>query len=341
MEESYKLVKPAPKWAERAKILSAIYDDIPYLKQARDEFGATTLILYHSPEITNGWCPRGTWQEVEEFIEKAHHLGLKVICYYDTTLVEESFFNAGHKDWVQRNEFGEPQHYQPEHIRQHRYALCFNSPWSEYVCEIAVGYMKRGADGIFLDNPDYYNFTGKSCFCPYCREKFVKEKGKDIFSVNEEERISWLGKCFVEHLQRVYEAIFSVSYRGSFVFTCNISGNTPVRNVNLISPYVNVIFRELSPLNRDEWEQLKNEKVIVENKPIWIILTEGIKGHWVTPEDAAKDIEKLCKVVKSINACPMIWSTLPTFDPDRPPFGNISIYNSPSLGNVVKKCFKS
>lgn len=333
-------IKDAPKWAYEARILSALYKDISNLERTRREFGANTILLYCCPEITNTWCPSGTWEQVEEFIQSAHKNDLRVICYYDTTLTEESFYQ-GHEGWTQRNERNEPQHYQPNHVKPHRYAYCYNSPWSERVQEIARHYVSVGADGVFLDNPCYYVFTGKSCFCTYCQQQFRQYTGKNLFSISDQERTEWLKKSIQNHIQRVYKAMISVGHDRSLVITANTIGNAPTRCLATLGPYENVLFREISPGNQNIVTALEQERSSFLEKPLWVILTEhsGSKGWAMDVEVAARELDEILHSIFAINACPMVWSTIPSQDPDKPGFTNVSIYTNSHLANVVKKHF--
>ena len=335
-------VKPAPEWAKNARILSAVYEDIAFLKRTREEFGATVVLLYCSPEVTNGWCPRGTWIHVKDFIQEAHKNGLKVICYYDTTLVEESFYSeADHANWVQKNEHGAPQHYQPAHIIPQRYAYCFNSPWSDHVIGIVKRYFASGADGIFLDNPQYYSFTGKTCFCDYCKERFKKETGRSILFASDDARTDWLSQCISEHVFRINSSIEYVSEGSSLVITCNTSGSDPTRSLSTLGQSENVLFCEIVTGEKGAIDKLNKDRKMFLNKPLWVILTEPPGSQkWSKDINAAtKDIDSLLGTVFNINACPMVWSDIPSQDPDKPGFTGLSIYREPVLAEVVKKYF--
>lgn len=336
----------APGWTENARVFSALYGDIPNLGRARKEFGATAVLLYCCPEITNAWCPGGTWKQVEEFIMAAHENGLHVICYYDTTLAEESFY-PGHESWTQRNERGEPLHYQPAHVKPVRYAYCFNSPWSDRVQEIAGHYVEAGADGVFLDNPCYYSseiisqFAGRSCFCSHCQEQFRQYANKDIFSASDGERIEWLKKSIQNHVVRVYEAMLPPAHGRSPVITCNSAGSSPTNRLSTLGPYENVLFRELFPGNPNLIDELKKERSRFPGKPLWAILTEASGSkNWTTDVDAAvSEFDGILKAVSDTDICPMIWSTIPSQDPVAPGFTDISIYTNPRFADVVKKYF--
>ena len=335
-----KNVGPAPAWAYGAKILSALYSDKPNLERMRHEFGATAVLLYHCPETTNAWCPSGTWKEVEDFITEAHHSGLKILCYYDTTNTEESF-HPGHEDWTQRNADGVAQSYHPAHVKPLRYCHCFNSPWSERVQDIASHYMRAGADGVFLDNPCYYEFVGKSCFCPRCQEKFRKESGKDLRLADDRERVGFLKRSIQEHVLRVFDAQRrAVEGRLQPALACNSSGHLPTNCLATLGHCENVLFREMFPGQEGQALSLKRERAEFPDKPLWVILTESGVSKWASDIDlAAKEFDAILAEISSIGAAPMAWSTIPSQDPLMPGFTEHSIFNRPQLADVIKKHF--
>lgn len=334
-------VGQAPAWAYGARILSALSSDMPNLKRMRDEFGATAVLLYCCPETTNAWCPAGTWKEVEAFIKEAHRAGLKVVCYYDTTLAEESF-HSGHEAWTQRNAEGLEQSYQPAHVKPRRHAYCFNSPWSGRVQEIASRYVRTGADGVFLDNPCYYEFVGKSCFCAFCQERFRKESGKELKLAGDQERVEFLKRSIQGHVLRVYDAIRLAAGAGSApVLTCNSSSSLPTNCLATLGSCENVLFREMFPGAPEQGASLEKERAEFSGKPLWVILTEESGARrWVADLDlAAREFDGILEEIFSIGASPMVWSTIPSQDPSRPGFTEHSIFGHPRLAGAVKRHF--
>jgi len=326
----------APAWAASARILSATCEDMDRLADVRNRFGATVVLLYGVGQTSNGWCPRASYERIGQFIARAHDNDLKVVCYFDTTLAEEEFFKDAHCEWAQRDEAGQPIHYQPTHIRQHRYAFCFNSPWSEYVQRAAARYAELGADGVFLDNPDYYTFGGKkSCFCSYCQERFKKETGADIFQVPEGARVKWLGKCLGEHIGRVREAMTRAAPARPVVVTANVCGDGPIRSMRVLGPYLNVLFREAGGAGPHLRKRLERDRDEGSGKPLWVVLTM----EWRSPAETARVLAEQIEDVLAVGACPMVWATLPSWDPKRPGFSEISIYSEPLLAGVVERFF--
>ena len=330
-----------PDWAYGAKVLSALYSDMPNLLRMRNEFGATALILYCCPELTNSWCPSGTWEEVATFIKAAHNNSLKVVGYYDTTLVEAAF-HAGHEAWTQRNADGMEQSYQPAHVQPRRHAYCFNSPWSARVQDIAGRYMRAGADGVFLDNPNYYEFAGKACFCAFCQKKFRQESGKDLKVADDQERIGFLKRSIQDHVLRVFDSICrAAGGRLQPALLCNSAGSIPTNCLATLGSCENVLFREMFPGGKEQGAALKEERAEFPDKPLWVILTEGSGAKsWASDIDlAAMEFDAILEEISSIGASPMVWSTIPSQDPLRPGFTEHSIFVHPQLADVVKKHF--
>jgi len=328
-------IAPAPAWAASARVLSATCDDIGRLADTKDRFGATVVLLYAVGQTSNGWCPEASYERIGEFITRAHETELKVVCYFDTTLAEEKFFQGAHCEWAQQDQSGKPIHYQPKHIRQQRYAFCFNSPWSKYVASAASRYAQLGADGVFLDNPDYYTFGGKkSCFCANCQRCFKEETGGHIFAVTDDTRLKWLGKCLGEHISRVHGAMGKATPDRPLVVTANICGAGPIRNMRVLGPYLNVLFREVGG-GAELRKTLEADLRACSGKPLWVIMTTP----WGDPPETARSLAAQLEDVLGSGACPMVWATLPSWNPERPGFGETSIYSESLLGDVVKKFY--
>ena len=334
---------PATPWAHGARILSAQYRDVPNLKRAREEFGATVMLLYCCPETTNGWCPAGTWDQVAFFIRHAHEHGLKVVCYYDTTTVEESFVAPERRGWVQTTLDGKPCTFNRPHVWHLRYALCHNTPWSDHVARVARRYVVSGADGIFLDNPQYYSYAGTTCFCAHCRREYARETGADLAQAAEGARIAWHQKSLREHVKRVYGAAHEAAPDRSLVITCNTSNpKLPMQRLDSLGRAENVIFRETGA-HKKAREHLQADAAVFPRKPLWVILTErsGSKVWSTDPAAAAAELDPLLGTVIELGLCPMVWATIPSQDPLQPGFTQSSIYNRPELGAVVARHFRS
>jgi hypothetical protein len=334
----------APPWAHKARILSAQYKDVPNLPRAREEFGASVMLLYCCPETTNGWCPAGTWDQIAFFIQKAHALDLKVICYYDTTTTEESFLSAERQKWVQTTADGNSCHFHRSHIWQMRYAFCFNSPWSQHVAQIVRRYAAAGADGVFLDNPNYYSDTGKTCFCKFCSQAFKQETGQELQQADEIVRVAWHQKSLREHVKRVYAAASDAVPGKQLVITCNTSSTAlPMQRLDSLGQAENVIFRETFPGDKNAREGLLRDAAVFPQKPLWVILTErGMKSLWTDNiQMAAAQFDESLSIIIEAGLCPMVWATIPSLDPMHPGFTQISIYNQPELAKVVTRHFRS
>ncbi|OHE82846.1 MAG: hypothetical protein A2107_08235 [Verrucomicrobia bacterium GWF2_62_7] len=335
--------REAPKWARKARILSAEYRDAPNLARAREEFRAAVMLLYCCPETTNGWCPAGTWDQIAFFIQKAHEQNLKVVCYYDTTTTEESFLSPERREWVQTTIEGKPCTFNRPHVWHLRYAFCYNTPWSQHVARIARRYVESGADGIFLDNPQYYSFTGTTCFCKFCRQAFKQETGQELAQADEAVRIAFHQKSLREHVKRVYAAASEAAQGKQLVITCNTSNPAlPMQRLDSLGRAENVIFRETGA-HKKMREKLRADAAVFPKKPLWVILTErsGSKVWINNVSTAAAELDGLLGSVIELGLCPMVWATIPSQDPLHPGFTNVSIYNQPELAKVVAKHFSS
>ncbi len=336
-------IEPAPTWAHGARILSAVYDDVPWLERAAGEFGASVLLLYCAPETTNGWCPVGTWDQVAHFIAQARGVGLHVVCYYDTTWTEACFHPSGPDDTCQRTPGGEPQTYRPPHVWQLRYAHCFNTAWSARVAAIAARYVTVGADGVFLDNPNYYTWRGPGCFCETCRSRFAQETGLDLDTAAEETRIAWHQDSLCRHVERVYRSMRAAAPDGrGLVITCNTANpKLPMQRLDSLGRAENVVFRETFPGHPDPRHALRQDAAVWPDKPLWVILTEG-GGSQAWRRDvslAVAQFDTMLEHILAVQACPMVWSSIPSQDPNRPGFALTSIYSHPALGEVVARRF--
>lgn len=337
--------REAPEWARKARILSAEYRDVPNLARAREEFRATVMLLYCCPETTNGWCPAGTWDQIAFFIEKAHAQNLKVVCYYDTTTTEESFLSSGRRGWIQTTLNGKPCQFHRPHVWHLRYAFCYNTPWSQHVASIARRYAELGADGIFLDNPQYYPDVGTTCFCNYCRQAFKRETGQDLQRADEAVRIAFHQKSLREHVKRVYAAASEAAPGKQLVITCNTSNPAlPMQRLDSLGLAENVIFRETFPGHKNARRGLLADAAVFPKKPLWVILTSAgllvkSKKRIIDVPTAIEQTDKLLAEIIELGLCPMVWATLPSEDPLNPGFTQTSIYNQPELAKVVAKHF--
>ena len=258
--------------------------------------------------------------------------------------MEESFLSEERRTWVQTTVEGKPCSFHRPHVWHLRYAFCYNTPWSQHVARIARRYVASGADGIFLDNPQYYSFTGKTCFCKFCRQAFKQETGQDLQQADETVRVAWHQKSLREHVKRVYAAASEAAPAKQLVITCNTSNPAlPMQRLDSLGLAENVIFRETFPGRKNAQEGLRADAAVFPKKPLWVILTEGGGSKKWTNNlaTAVEEFDKLLGVVIELGLCPMVWATIPSQDPLHPGFTQMSIYNQPELAKVVAKHFRS
>jgi len=328
-----------PEWAINARVLAVRYQEIDKLEKIANYYQSNVVILYLVPETSNGWCPEGTYEQISNFISKVHKYGIKILTYFDSVCVEEKFYYGEHKDWVQRNPEGQPQHYQPSHISQHRYCNCINSPWRNYLLEIVKKEAKIGSDGILFDNPGYYEFCGPSCFCKYCQEKFEKEKGKSIFNVSRDEQKLWAHGQIGLFLKEAYEIFQKISSDKEIVITSNYSGPT-YQNMKLLSAGENVLFHETSGQRGKELLKiLKEDREIGGKKPIWTIRTIGVKGKERYSTDNVSEYEILIAEAVACGANPVLWCAPTSMSPENPGFVLPPFYEIPEFSQMVSSYY--
>lgn len=84
---------------------------------------------------------------------------------------------------------------------------------------------------------------------------------------------------------------------------------------------------------------IRRDRAAFEDKPLWVILTEhaGQQDGWCTDvEGAANSLRRMLRQVTQAGACPMVWSTIPSQDPWAPGFTDVSVYNEPTLADVLR-----
>jgi len=324
-----------PEWASNARILAVRYEEIERLEQIANYYQANVLILYMVPEISNGWCPQGSYEQIADFITRAHKYGLKVLTYFDSVTVEEEFYQGEHRDWVQRTPEGKPQHFQPPHIPKHRYCNCINSPWRNYLLKITEKAAQLGADGILFDNPGYYEFFGPSCFCKYCQEKFRREKGRDIYKVSKKEQRLWAHNQMGVFLKDAYCVFQMVNPYKEIVVTANYSGSK-FQNMKSLAQGENVLFHEVFSLTRKELLlAIRNDRKVGDNKPLWIIKTGLVREKEGYSVDNVSEYELFIAEAVAYGARPVLWSAPPSMNPKKPGFTFPSLYEIPEFSEMV------
>jgi len=245
---------------------------------------------------------------------------------------------------VQTTVDGKACQFNRRHVWHLRYAFCYNSPWSQHVARIARRYAAAGADGIFLDNPQYYSFVGTTCFCKFCRQAFKQETEQELAKADEAVRIAFHQKSLREHVKRVYAAASEAAPAKQMVMTCNTSNPAlPMQRLDSLGQAENVIFRETFAGQKNAKEHLRRDAAVFPRKPLWVILTEGsgAKGWTGNVPRAAAQYDECLGNIMELGLCPMVWATIPSQDPLNPGFTQDSIYNQPELAKVVAKHFSS
>lgn len=331
-------LEQAPQWAKEARILTATCKDMDRLGEMAGVYGANVVFLYVVPEneVSNGWCPRGTYEEMDAFVREAHRHGLKVISYYDFSLASEDYC-AGREDWVQRNPDGEPQHVLAAHIGKERYIFCPHSPWGDYVVEVARKRADLGVDGMFLDNPGFYTarLGSETCYCRYCQAAFREQYGEDLFSIEEVQRLAWKGRSLGELMEKVYRVLRSS--KQEVVVTCNVCGDREPRTVRTLGSYENVVFREVWEIESVNWKRLcsrlQEDLRISGGKPEWVVLPLGIGEPF---EETAPGCKLAIAAKVAGGARPFIWAQEVSVDPTQTGLGVASIYTVPEVSETLR-----
>ncbi len=134
--------------------------------------------------------PEETLKALRSNVDRAHAKGAKVlgevIRFYMTPWLQSE-----HPDWQDMpSPGGKP--ISLEELKTNAVLGCWNSPYGDFFIESQVALVKR------LDW-DGYNMDGlgcwSHCFCPYCRESYLKDTGKEIpasSDVNDSAFRHWL-----------------------------------------------------------------------------------------------------------------------------------------------------
>lgn len=141
---------------------------------------------------------------LKETIDACHKRGIKMIPYIP---VGHPFLPHDSKllpydSWAKLDESGNRLKWW-HHGYFNSYYICLNTPYREaikkIVTEIVTGY---DVDGIYFDGP-YQDQTssGDFCYCPYCREAYLKRTGKGIPPAPEKR--DWDDPDTVEYLDWV------------------------------------------------------------------------------------------------------------------------------------------
>jgi len=113
---------------------------------------------------------------LKEVLEEAHKYGIKVTGMWGPS--PNSLMYERHPDWAVRSEKGEISGWGYMN-RDPCVHLCHNSPYGEIVLKTLEDLFENyDIDGVVYDY-----FVGEyGCYCKYCREKFLKESGLDLWS---------------------------------------------------------------------------------------------------------------------------------------------------------------
>ncbi|MCC7570234.1 hypothetical protein KO465_02720 [Candidatus Micrarchaeota archaeon] len=92
---------------------------------------------------------------------------------------------------------------------------CFNNPKFLYFMKAQIKKIANFSDGIFFDEPAFYNnkkTKEKGCFCKYCKLKFKKQYKKNIENASTKQLTEFKNKslvCFIDSLAKLYKDLNS------------------------------------------------------------------------------------------------------------------------------------
>lgn len=106
------------------------------------------------------------------YLAQARKRHIRTLIYFDVHWYAMHFANEN-PDWRQIRENGKPL----DAVYDTGADFCVNSPWREWVFQVARDLAAYPIDGIFYDGPVYRPDT---CYCKYCRAKFRTRYGSDM-----------------------------------------------------------------------------------------------------------------------------------------------------------------
>jgi len=175
----------------RLKFMEARVDEAVHLqahtlagaRRAVDETGCRWAYLMYNwgfpPEVE-----RQDWESFEAAAQAYHQAGGLVFAYIQSSnCVYDGSFRD--RDWYARDWHGRKIYYYTG-----RYMTCWEHPdWLAYLKERVADALRRGADGIFFDNPWHGAqpmhlggawLGGAGCYCERCQAAYRLASGQDI-----------------------------------------------------------------------------------------------------------------------------------------------------------------
>jgi hypothetical protein len=131
-------------------------------------------------DISGGEDDRGFYFVTEEaaeahpdilkaYLPEARKRGIHVMIYFNVHWYKQSF-GKQHPDWVQIKENGQPL----TGVYETGTSFCVNSPYRDWCFQVVRDLCAYPIEGIFYDGPIFFPET---CYCKYCREKYLKKYG--------------------------------------------------------------------------------------------------------------------------------------------------------------------
>ena len=143
---------------------------------------------------------------VREYVDQARSRGIRIILYVNVHTIP-TFQKHMADQWAQREADGSFVK-----LYETKYAVCLNSPWSEYFMTVLDDVGSLEIDGIFLDGP-----LLRQCCCDHCKRRNALWYGQDApFPADEvgfyaRSRNEFLGRAYRRFKEHRPEAIFYIN----------------------------------------------------------------------------------------------------------------------------------
>jgi len=176
---------------------------------ARDAWGRA----FYNSRIMRKIEKLGKRDLLKELVEEASKRGIAVIPMVGHTTNPELY--SKHPEWAQRRPDGSLITMDTDPAKAPRNKptwplLCLNSPFLDFVKNEAGEVLDYGVQGVFLDSFRYMPDEDRACFCSYCKEAFLKEKG-DALSVTRDRNSRKYKEIFEWRLMVNVKAIAKLS----------------------------------------------------------------------------------------------------------------------------------
>lgn len=247
---------------------------------ARDAWGRA----YYNSKVARKASRLGGRDFLRELVNEAKKLGLRVVVMIGHTTNPELY--SRHPEWAQRDINGQVIHMDTNPLLEKNPPLrwplmCLNSPFLDIVVEEAREVLEYGVDGVFLDSFRYMPDLERACYCQYCREKHIRELGRDMPRIEDfesrayRETFKWRYMVNVRAIREINEVIKKINPRAILVYNSHPAGWKGRANtiVELTRDSLDVVFAEASEVDYQPpgflAEIVKLTKALSGGKRVW------------------------------------------------------------------------